>query len=260
MIIDVGGIRIGLSGMDPPLEAQVRSRYQPFLSDGPADFRLSLTVRHDAAHAPIDPRVTPEGDGVYAVRYGMLVARLDLASGRGDAEVLPTWYIVDSLLRITTTLLALERGALLVHASGVRVGERVLVCFGPSGVGKTTVARSVERADVLCDEMMMVWADGRAAGTPFHGDLPHCAPGAGELMALVRLAHADRDALQPLSTAQAARALLGSVLFFCSDDRLAERLLDLALRISAGRTYSLSFRQETHVPTFVDEHLRRYAA
>ncbi len=194
-----------------------------------------------------------------------MTAERDLDAGRGCATVLWRVYIIDSLLGIVTTLAALERDALLVHGSGVRLdAERALVCFGPSGVGKTTVARSVPPEDVLCDEMILLSFDARgrlcASGTPFHGDLSVCAPGVLEVAQLVRLQHGPHDLLESLSAAAAARALLNSVLFFCRDELLAERLLGLAVRICNGRTSRLTFRRETHVPTFIDGHLRRHAA
>jgi hypothetical protein len=260
--IDIGGIRVGLEGLDLDLTDAVRSRYQRFLSDAAPEFVLDVRIAGSDAHRPRDmPVIERRGDHAYAVDYGALTAELDFASGRGTATVLSTVYIVDSLLRITVTLLGLERNALLVHSSGVKIGERVLVCFGPSGVGKTTVARSVDRAQVLCDEMMLLTIDDgdvvRAHGTPFHGDLSYCAPGTGELVALTRLVQGETDALVQLSDGKAARALLNSVLFFCRDEALAERLLTLALRICVGRTYQLTFRRETHVPTFIDTTLRR---
>src|SRR6185437_13312749 len=99
---------------------------------------------------------------------------------------------------------------------------RALVCFGPSGVGKTTVARSVASADVLCDEMILVRVDAEdrvtAAGTPFHGDLATCRPGILPVAALVRLRQSDSETLAPLSDAAAAHILLNAVLFFCRDE------------------------------------------
>lgn len=258
--IDVGGLPMRLSGLDEGLAQAVRARYGRFLTDAAPVFTLALTVLADAPHAPADPIVDVTGDRRYRVRYGALEADLDVAGGQGRATVLPTVYLVDSLLRITTTLVALEHDALLLHASGVKLGAEVLVCFGPSGVGKTTTARSVPREDVLCDEMMLVRADGAAAGTPFHGDLDFCQPGSGPALALVRLHQAPGEALEPLQGARAARALLGSVLFFAQDEALSARVLDLALRICPGRTYHLAFTRETHVPTYVHAHLRRDAA
>jgi len=268
--IDVGGLRFGLSGLDLGLDVAVRARYARFLTEAPPEIALEIAIAGDHAHAPPEmPRVETVGDRRYHIDYGALQADVDLARGRGQATVLSTVYIVDSLLRIVTTLAALERDALLVHASGVRrrgaagAGDQALVCFGPSGVGKTTIARSVPADEVLCDEMILLSVDAlgavTASGTPFHGDLSICAPGTLPLLQLVQLVQGEGDSLTPLSTARAARALLGSVLFFCREDALAERLLSLAVRVCQGRTSRLTFRRETHAPTFVDQRLGRAA-
>ena len=282
VVIDIGGMRLGLDGLDEGLDVAVRSRYQRFLVGEKPDLEVALEPAHAPYHQPSDmPEVRRSGERAYSIKYGSLEAELDLEAGRARAKLISSVYIVDSLLRIAVSLMALERDTLLLHSSGVRVRDQVLVCFGPSGVGKTTTARSVPEAQVLCDEMMLVravstangastkvgGAEGavsgdqvRAAGTPFHGDYSFCQPGEGPLLALVRLVQSPTEKLEPLSPAKAARALLACILFFCTDEQLAERLLALALRISQGRTYSLSFRRETHVPSFVDEHLRRHAA
>src|SRR5262249_7499476 len=152
----------------------------------------------------------------------------------------PSIWVIDSLLRMSVGLMLVERGGLLVHGSGVRLPDGALVCFGPSGVGKTTVARSVAPGSVLCDEMIALVADGagvRAHGTPFHGDYSVCAPLSAPLVALVRLVQGSEDVVEPLSTAHAAQALLGSTLFFCRDEALGDALLSTALRTCSGRTY-----------------------
>jgi hypothetical protein len=278
--VAIGPLAFALDGpalADLGLSVAVRARYARFLvpddaivvDDRPVrTVRLELTLAPEGAPKPDDvPRLTRTGPRAFAVDYGALQAEIDLARGCGRATVLPTVYIVDSLLRIVTTLAALDEDALLVHGSGVWLPStgrsQVLVSFGPSGVGKTTVARSVAPADVLCDELMLLAAtpDGRvlASGTPFHGDLPIVAPGTGEAAALVRLRHGPPGAppvLTPLGAAASAKELLGSVLFFSRDEDLADRLLGLALRIATGRTYTLVFPRETHVPRIVHDHLR----
>jgi hypothetical protein len=215
----------------------------------------------DTAHEPEDMPLVVRDGRRFRIEYGTLTAELDLDQRRGWGNVQSWVYIADSLVRITMTLLALERDALLLHSSGVMLDGRVLVCFGPSGVGKTTVASSVPRAQVLCDEMMLLRTDGDrvlAHSTPFHGDLGFSRPGAGELHTLVRLHQGEREALTPLTTGAAARTLLNSVLFFCRDEALAERLLELAARVCIDKTVALTFTRETHVPTFIQHH-RRYA-
>jgi hypothetical protein len=246
--------------MQEALEREARDRWQRFVTDEEPEFELEIRPAPEGAHLPPEMPLVVRDGRRYRVEYGLLTAELDLEAGRGWGTVLPTVYIADSLVRITTTLLALERNSILVHSSGVQLDGKVLVCFGPSGVGKTTVASSVPRSEVLCDEMILLRCEGDrvfAHSTPFHGDLGFSQPGQGELHTLVRLKHGASDNLVPLSAGAAARALLNSVLFFCQDEELAERLIDVVTRVCIGRTVALTFRRETHVPTFIQRNLRR---
>lgn len=265
MTLQIAGVRIALHGLAPSLAAAARARYRPFVVDGgAAALTIELAPTPQGAHAPDgDPRVARAGDRRFTVGYGTLTAELDLAAGRGRAALAESVHVLDSLLRIALSLALVERGGLLLHGSSVALGDGALVCFGPSGVGKTTVARSVPAAAVLCDELTAVYpADGAggarivAAGTPFHGDLDVCAARVLPLRALCRLRHADRDALAPLGPAAAVRELLAATLFFCRDEALVLRLVDVAARIASVGTSVLEFTRHCHVPTFVGHHLR----
>lgn len=258
--VSIGGIVLSVGGLDARLAAAARRRYAAFLATGASVVHIDVRAAHALKHDPdANPEVTRTGPRAFAIRYGALEAEIDLASGRATAWVPGTIYVLDSLLRIAMTLILVEHDGLLLHGAGVLWGDAAHVYFGPSGVGKTTVARSVPRADVLSDEIVALFAapDGavRVAGTPFHGDLNATSPRVANAAALVRLHQAERDSLSMLGAAAATSALLGSTLFFSKDDEHAERLLALAARVCGGRTYALAFQRRTHVPSFVAKHL-----
>jgi hypothetical protein len=252
VIVGIAGLVIRLDGLGV-VAPRARRRYARFLSHRKPDLTLRLRLTRDGEHRPSGmPEVTRDGDG-YQVSYGGLTARF--AGSDGEATMPPSIWLVDSLLRMVVGLMLAERGGLLVHGSGVLVAAkdqvRALVCFGPSGVGKTTVARSVAARDVMCDEMIALLPDGRAMGTPFHGDYSVCEPLSAPLLAVVRLVHGKEDRLEPLSPAAAAQSLLNSTLFFCRDEALADRLLSAAIEVCTRGAYRLTFQRGTHVPTFV---------
>ncbi|HEY2746328.1 MAG TPA: hypothetical protein VGL86_16960 [Polyangia bacterium] len=263
MIVEIATVRIALTGLSPSLAAAARDRYRSFLSEaGAPALSIALTASSRRAHAPDgDPTVERLADRRFSVRYGALVAELDLGAGHGLAEIPDSVYVVDSLLRIAMSLLLLERGGLLVHGASVELDGGALVCFGPSGAGKTTVARSVAADAVLCDELTAIYPDGArvlAAGTPFHGDLAICSPRALPLAALCRLQQADGERLVALSAAGAVRELLASTLFFCRDEALVLRVVDAAAAIVKDRTAVLQFRLSSDVLQLVRQHLEQH--
>jgi len=264
VLVEIATVRIELVGLPAPLAAAASHRYRSFLADGGAPaLSIAVTPFAGGAHAPDGDPVVERRDGRrFSVRYGGLTAELDLAAGRGAAEVPESVYVVDSLLRIALSLLLLERRGILVHGSSVQLDDDALVCFGPSGAGKTTIARSVAAEAVLCDEVTALHHDGArviAAGTPFHGDLPTCSPRALPLGALCRLRQSDREGLVPLGSAAAVRELLASTLFFCRDETLVAELLDVAVAIASARTSVLEFRLDSDVLRLVRQHRAQHA-
>lgn len=62
-----------------------------------------------------------------------------------------------------------QRNLLVLHGNAIRIGDHCMVCVGPSGVGKSTLAAAfMQRGhSVLADDIVPIDADGRAlAGYP----------------------------------------------------------------------------------------------
>ncbi len=257
--IAVAGVTVALRGLPPSLREPARARYGRFFADGPPALTIDVEPASLAAHAPDDAaHVEALGGGRFAVRYGALAAELALDEGVGRARVPESVHVVDSLLRITLTLLLGARDGLMLHASGVVDGERAYVFFGRSGAGKTTVARAVPPGDVLCDELVAVrLVDGAAwaFGTPFHGELPLTSPRGLPLGALVELRQAPLERVTAQSPAAGTRALLSATLFFCQAPALVERALDLCSRLSAAGVYVLQFLASSDARRLVRQHL-----
>lgn len=89
-------------------------------------------------------------------------------------EPLVQWWL--------TAWLAHRQEGIILHGSAVSLAGHGLAFIGPSGAGKTTVARwcrDEARATVLSDERIVVWHDGRAwqvGGTPWYGELHEVSP------------------------------------------------------------------------------------
>lgn len=110
---------------------------------------------------------------------------------------------------------AARRGALVLHACGVRRAGRALVFCGESGAGKSTTARLWLRyrrgAAVLSDDRLVVRARGgrfHAFGTPWHGSGRHASPESARVAALFFLSASRTTTAVRLPQAEAAARLL----------------------------------------------------
>lgn len=153
-----------------------------------------------------------------------------------------------------------REGGLLVHACAVvRDGEARLFT-GPSGAGKTTIARlMLQEPDtvVLSDDRIVLRRDGagfRAFGTPWHGDAPLASPAGARLGAIHAIHQADRLEARPLFAAGAASAVLGNAFLPLHDRLAAERSLALVEQIvGAVPVLDLDFPLDRAVVPFVWE-------
>lgn len=124
--------------------------------------------------------------------------------------------LVTTLRTALSARLPLE-GGILVHAAALEREGKALLFFGPSGIGKSTLAeRSPWR--VIADELAAVLprrGDGprrvSSAAFPAAGPVARVPPEEPPLACLVELAQGPRFRLEPLERGTALRRLLGSV-------------------------------------------------
>jgi hypothetical protein len=171
------------------------------VADGPAEPAEvawngeHLLLRHSAFEAVIDA-----------------TASVAVLRRHGDD---PTGFVT-TLRTALSARLPLE-GGVLVHAAALERHGKGFVFFGPSGIGKSTLAqRSPWR--VLSDELAAVLpgrGDGpfRVSGAAFAGPPPVDRTSAHEppLACLIELAHGPRFHLERLERGTALRRLLGSI-------------------------------------------------
>jgi hypothetical protein len=170
-------------------------------------------------------------DGRWMLQRGDFLAELDPALHRGRIRQAASPYAIDAAFRILHSLLLAKQGGLLVHAASAVRNGRAFLFAGVSGAGKTTISRlAPSDATLLTDEISYLRREGDqyfAYGTPFAGELGQ--PGANiraPLATLYLLAQGPENRIDPLSEADATRALLESVLFFAHDAELVGRVFD----------------------------------
>jgi hypothetical protein len=229
--VEIGGVPIQLHTSDPDFRRVIEERYAGFLSPFAVPAcRFEIQLTSDQVPADDDVSVFKRGS-TWCLRRGDFRAEWDLRRREGWIRQCANPYSIDSVLRITHSLLLAMEGGFQVHASSAIRNGRAFLFAGVSGAGKTTTVKlAPPDAVILTDEISYVrrTQNGyRACGTPFAGELAR--PGANASAPVQRvclLKQSPQNRLRPVSRSNAIRALMRHVLFFAQDNELVERVLD----------------------------------
>src|SRR5271157_4099551 len=237
--VEIGGVPIQLHISDPDFRRVIEERYAGFLSPSALPvcrFEIQLT----SSQVPADEDVSVFRRGsTWCLQRGDFRAEWDLRRREGWIRQCANPYSIDSVLRITHSLLLAMEGGFQVHASSAIRNGRAFIFAGISGAGKTTTVRLAPHdAVVLTDEISYVRRieNGyRAYGTPFAGELSR--PGAnasGPVERVCLLKQSQENRLRPVKQCEAIRALMRHVLFFAQDEELVERVLDAVVHFASS--------------------------
>jgi len=253
IVVEIGGLPIQLVTTDMRFRKLLEDRYAGFLNPSAVPvcrFEIRLTPHAHATDQ--DSRVSRMGS-TWRMERGDFLAEWDLDSREGWIRQSANPYSMDSVLRIThSLLLAMEGGFLLHAASAVRNG-RAFVFAGVSGAGKTTMARlAPSDVAVLTDEVSFVRRVGtgyEAHGTPFAGELARSGVKlSAPLDTLFLLEKAPSNFIHPIFTRVATKQLLRHILFFAEDARLVRQVFDSALDfVSRVPVLRLGFQPDSRV-------------
>jgi hypothetical protein len=161
----------------------------------------------------------------FAARVDLVARRAVVATPHTDELFLAPF---ENTLRVLAAYEALRRGGVLLHCAGLVDEGGARICFGPSGVGKSTVSGTwVERGrGILSDELCAVELERAAHGVryvaeqlPFAGDVAarKLTDARLPLLGLYRLAQGDRVHLEPMGRAAATAALCACAPFVNAD-------------------------------------------
>jgi hypothetical protein len=245
--VQIGGIPVLFQPSDPKFCTAIQERYAGFLSPQKAPaYRFNVQITAPRSPSDADAQVSSEGS-VWRFERGDFRAEWDRRTNHGWIEQCANPYSIDTVLRITHSLILASEGGFLVHAaSAVRNGRSYLFA-GISGAGKTTLTRCAPPdVTVLSDEISYVRRRRGAYlayGTPFAGELAQSGENiSAPVHTLFLLEKGPDNRVEPISTKDAAQALMRHILFFARERQVVERVFDSVLQfVSAVNVCRLVF-------------------
>jgi hypothetical protein len=168
--IAVADIALGIT-VDEWFYEEASAAFLHYASDLPVRFMITVSV---ANTLKVDPSF-PQG---ITVRHNILTGisdeyfgTIDLAKGKGNVTIGRTWAMnaLANFLKNVVSYLVLSHGGLMLHSAGLVRDNEAYVFFGPSGIGKSTVAKVSTDCMILSDELIAVRPSSqgyRAYGTP----------------------------------------------------------------------------------------------
>jgi hypothetical protein len=239
IVIEIGGIAIKLQTADHDFDRLLRARYGEYVTSGTkADFTFEMDLTPPGTfNADADAEVWFEGRE-WHMRRGDFRAQWNEEMRHGWVHQSANPYSIDSVLRITHTLLLAPTGGFLLHASSAVRNGKAFLFSGLSEAGKTTIARlAPSDVTLLTDEVSYVRRVHNqyfAHGTPFAGELGE--PGkniSAPIAAVYLLGKASDNRIVPIDPAQAIRRLMRNILFFAHDPELVRKVFESACNFVA---------------------------
>lgn len=254
LVIEIGEVPVRVNTTDPAFLAILQDRYAGFIgSDQPAEMEFDIDLAQSQfAERDADVLVTYDS-GRWRMRRGDFLAEWEPSSRRGSVRQAATPYSLDAVLRIVHTLVLARQGGFLLHsASAIRNGKAFLFA-GVSGAGKTTISRlAPPDITLLTDEISYIRKQGDcfvAFGTPFAGELAKLGENtSAQVATLYLLAQGPENRIDPIAPGEAARSLLGNILFFAEDEELVRAAFDTAFEfVSRVPVMRLTFLPDARV-------------
>jgi len=263
VVVQFAGGAYRFRGMGAAQADQVRERYgsgQDHAADGtgavdiaifraPPDEFLPLRYegteyRWDMDYAEAAVRLAGDGFMARIDRAPRLAAAIWVADGEGPLPL----NTLENCFRVVVAYRLLELGGMLLHSSGVVWDGAARLFVGPSGAGKTTVARLGLGVgfEVLSDDLnavIPVDAGIIAEKVPFAGDLGR-TPTRGArfpVVGIFRLHQAAAHRVEASSAASAVASMIAAAPFLnadpCCADQLAHNAQSIAAGVATGRLH-----------------------
>jgi hypothetical protein len=224
-IISIADVPVLFRTEDHSFAEAIARRYNAFASDATPVARVEVITGEKFSRISGKPPISVaiDADNI-DIRYGSSMrCSFDTKESAGTMRTSGDEKAFDIGLRALLTVLLPRHNALLFHGAATVSEGQGFLFFGPSGAGKTTIARLSNDAGkrILADELAAVrCTDGRFLlyGTPFWGEFQgRPEPSGYPLAALVEPVKDGAVRIEDASPADMAVALLKSV-FNCRCD------------------------------------------
>lgn len=268
--IQLGDVCIGVRCGDREVLEKMRASYQPFLASSSPDFRIEFSLRYELAASEIRSLLASSRRVVKGNRCIVEPALVDMSVDwkgaflRVETEAALFGPGVDYKL-MNNLMVGIYAGvygklrntvptAYLTHGCGIGHEGRCFLFTGPSGAGKTTIAKLAGARKILNDEAVLTGIDNDGVylgGTPLDGGQPEKSNARVRLSSVFFLKHDPQVSLRKLSKAETYVRLLSqffstSPLFEESGDECLRRRASMSARMATGiPSYELSFRPDS---------------
>jgi hypothetical protein len=259
MLLELGGVRVRVT--TPELLSDTEQRQLVALEIDPTSATDGAHADGTLACVPELPCPTPAmaaADGpapatVHAHAGGLLVhhrsfsAWIDPRSGRAAlTQSAPDGVGLLVTLRVLAAALLPARGGLPLHAAGIVLDGYGLACFGVSGAGKSTLAATWPGGVLSDEQVALLAAPPRLAGSGFWGSFEGLRASPVPLRALIELAKGPTFECTRLAPALALRRLLGVLLVPPQGDLWSRALTNLASLVRQVPAYRMAWSPSSH--------------
>ncbi len=257
-----------------PEDVLVRVHWQAF--DGQDLGEELASIAKAVSESASSCRVFRRGGGSWAIEtddlgHAAFARRVAVLSGdwsRGDLYVelktpsLPpaSSPLCPPLDRVLVANLLARRSGMLLHACGVVYRGQGYLFTGPSGAGKTTLARLWSEWDdttVLGEECLAVRSRGSefvVYGTPWIGESRACSSQGAPLAGIYFLHHAGENLVHPTPAKKVVEGLLARSFVPTYDAVTTLQVLDFCARLAqAVPAYDFGFRPDAGAVEFIRE-------
>jgi len=176
LIFPLATLKLKIIGDKNTLQ-QIKKNYATYLqnlnNNSQIDFTLKVKQQNKFPQKSYPLKISQKNEKVQ-VWHNDLTASLNFKSRQGETCFYNIKYSFDSLLRIFFSIFLIKHNGFLLHSAGIKYKNKVLIFFGPSAAGKTTISSTVPKTKVLSDEVIALRKINKtwlAFSTPFFGEL-----------------------------------------------------------------------------------------